>query len=250
MVQYIRVTLIKNKNTVRSVIKRKGSVEHLYHFDCLIQKGACIVLDLKIFKKLNYKIVKRIAVISFAILFLALCVFFIVAWANGKFDSLETLQAYIGEFGFWGPLILTLIQAVQVVIPILPGFLGSIVGGLLFGMWPGFWCNYIGISAGSLLAFLIAKKCGKPLVDKMFKGEKYEKVSNWAANSKSYSVSLFLATLLPLFPDDFFCYFSGLTNMSFKKFSLIIILGKPWCLLAYAILVEYGFTEWLFNLLA
>ena len=41
--------------------------------------------------------------------------------------------------------------------------------------------------------------------------------------------------LRPLFPDDFLCYFSGLTNMSFKKFALIIVLGKPWCLLIYSI---------------
>ena len=103
--------------------------------------------------------------------------FFIRAWINGHFESLESLREYIGSFGFWGPLILTLVQAVQVVIPILPGFLGSLVGGVLFGLWGGFWCNYIGISVGSLLAFLIAKKCGKPLVDKMFHGEKYEKVT-------------------------------------------------------------------------
>ena len=184
---------------------------------------------------MNYKIVKRIAIVAFAAFFVALCVFFIVAWSNGHFDSKETLQAYIGSFGFWGPLILTLVQATQVVIPVLPGFLGSFVGAILFGLWGGFWCNFIGISVGSLIAFLIAKKCGKPLVDKMFSGKKYEKVTEWAAKSKSYTAFLFIAMLLPLFPDDFLCYFSGLTNMSFKKFSLIIVLGKPWCLLIYSI---------------
>ena len=185
---------------------------------------------------MNYTIVKRIAVISFIVLFIALCIFFVVAWSQGHFDSQETLQEYIGSFGIWGPLILTLVQAVQVVIPVLPGFLGSFVGAVLFGLWGGFWCNFIGISIGSLIAFLIARKCGKPLVDKMFSGKKYDKVTEWAAKSKSYAVFLFVATLLPLFPDDFLCYFSGLTKMSFKKFAIIIILGKPWCLLIYSII--------------
>ena len=40
---------------------------------------------------------------------------------------------------------------------------------------------------------------------------------------------------LPLFPDDFFCYFSGLTKMQVKKFAAIIVLGKPWCILAYSV---------------
>lgn len=185
---------------------------------------------------MNYKIVKRIAIISFIVLFVALCIFFIVSWANGHFNSRETLQAYIKSFGFWGPIILTLVQAAQVVIPILPGFLGSFVGAVLFGLWGGFWCNFIGISLGSLIAFLIARKCGKPLVDKMFSGKKYDKITEWAAKSKSYAAFLFIATLLPLFPDDFLCYFSGLTKMSFKKFAIIIILGKPWCLLVYSII--------------
>lgn len=184
---------------------------------------------------MNYTIVKRVTIILFVIAFLLLCVFFIKAWIDGHFESRETLQAYIKSFGLWGPLILTVFQAAQVVLPVLPGFLGSFVGAVLFGLWGGFWCNYIGISLGSLLAFLIAKKCGKPLVDKLFTGKKYEKITNWIANSKSYAVSLFVATLLPLFPDDFLCYLSGLTKMSFKKFSIIIITGKPWCLFAYSV---------------
>ncbi len=36
--------------------------------------------------------------------------------------------------------------------------------------------------------------------------------------------------------DDFTCYFSGLMKMDAKKFIWIIILGKPWCILAYSII--------------
>ena len=49
------------------------------------------------------------------------------------------------------------------------------------------------------------------------------------------TVAKYLATLLPLFPDDFLCYFSGLIKMNWKKFVWIIILGKPWCILGYSI---------------
>lgn len=157
------------------------------------------------------------------------------AYFDGQFESVETFQEYIRGYGMFGPAILILIQALQVIFPILPGFLGCAAGAVLFGSAGGFWCNYIGISAGSIIAFLLAKRYGVKLVEKLFSKKQFEKYSGWAGRSKSYIAFLFLGMALPLFPDDFFCYFSGLTKMRAKKFALIIILGKPWCILAYSI---------------
>lgn len=157
------------------------------------------------------------------------------AYFDGKFDSVESLQSYIAGFGLFAPLILILIQAGQVVVPVLPGFLGCAVGAVLFGSSGGFWCNYIGICSGSIIAFFLAKRFGTSLVRSLFPGDKYEKWSTWAAKSKSYTMLLFTGMVLPLFPDDFFCYFSGLTKMTARKFIWIIIIGKPWCILAYSL---------------
>ena len=179
---------------------------------------------------------KKAATAALVILCLGLIAVFFKAHMDGKFHSVETLQAYVAGFGAFAPLVLVGIQALQVVIPVLPGFLGCAVGAVLFGCMGGFWCNYIGISAGSIIAFFLAKKYGAPLVRKMFPGERYRKWAEWAAKSKSYSGILFLGMVLPLFPDDFFCYFSGLTEMRARRFIWIIILGKPWCILAYSIL--------------
>lgn len=169
------------------------------------------------------------------LLCLALCAVLLKAYLDGKFDSVETLQSYISGFGMLAPAVLVAIQALQVVIPVLPGFLGCIVGAVMFGWMGGFWCNYIGISVGSILAFLIARKFGKEIVDRMFPGKRYEKWTEWAAKSKSYTAVLVLGMVLPLFPDDFFCYFTGITKMTIRKFAAIIVLGKPWCILAYSI---------------
>lgn len=179
--------------------------------------------------------VKKISTSVFVFICLLLAMFLLKAYMGGQFHSVESLQEYVGKFGVFAPVILVLIQAMQVVIPVLPGFLGCAVGAVLFGSVGGFWCNYIGISLGSLVAFLLAKKYGIHLVQSIFPREKYEKYSEWAGKSKSYTVLLFLGMVLPLFPDDFFCYFSGLTKMKMKKFAIIILLGKPWCILAYSI---------------
>lgn len=150
--------------------------------------------------KINYK---KYATGVLLVACLLICIVLFKAYVDGKFDSVKTLQSYIKGFGILAPLVLIAIQAAQVVLPVLPGFLGCIVGAVMFGWAGGFWCNYIGISAGSIIAFLLARKYGQGLVSKIFPGERYEKIAAWAAKSKSYTLILFIGMVLPLFPDDF-----------------------------------------------
>lgn len=170
------------------------------------------------------------------ILLLALAAFCMRGYLSGNFSSAENFQAYMKSFGIFAPAVLTVIQAIQVILPVLPGWLGCIVGAGMFGAGGGFWCNYIGISAGSIIAFILAKRFGTELVQKMVPMEKYDKLVKWVNTKKSYTLVLFLAILLPLAPDDFLCWFSGLTGMSSRKFIWIIIIGKPWCILAYSLI--------------
>ena len=66
--------------------------------------------------------------------------------------------------------------------------------------------------------------------------EKYQKLVDWVNTKKSYTLILFLAILLPLAPDDFLCWFSGLTGMASRRFIWIIIAAKPWCILFYSLI--------------
>ncbi|WP_300660447.1 TVP38/TMEM64 family protein [uncultured Acetatifactor sp.] len=178
---------------------------------------------------------KKLVTIGLMAMCAAFMIILLKAYLDGEFDSVDTFQKYVAGFGLIAPLFLVAFQAAQVILPVLPGLLGCVVGSVMFGWMGGFWCNYIGISAGSIIAFLLARKFGKGLVNRMFPGEKYEKWATWAAESRFYTVLLFLGMVLPLFPDDYFCYFTGITKMSTRKFVTIILLGKPWCILAYCI---------------
>jgi uncharacterized membrane protein YdjX (TVP38/TMEM64 family) len=183
--------------------------------------------------------VKHSAIALLAFLLIISTIFMVKGFIDGHFDSFDSLRAYINSFGVWAPVMLTLIQALQVVIPVLPGFLGCIVGAALFGAAGGFWVNFIGISAGSIAAYWLARWLGISIVNKIFPMEKYGSYIEKIQKSKSYTVILFLSILLPLAPDDFLCYFSGLINMSAKKFTAIIIITKPWCILIYSIFFAY-----------
>ena len=70
------------------------------------------------------------------------------AWQKGLLTDLGALQAWVAGLGVWAAVAFVAFQAIQVVIPILPGGLGCLAGVVLFGPWYGFAYNYLGICAG------------------------------------------------------------------------------------------------------
>ena len=167
-------------------------------------------------------IIKTTAIILLAALMGVAAFALIKGWVGGHFHSVDTLRTYVASYGILAPLILTLIQLLLAVLPICPSFTGCVVGAALFGAAGGFWTNYIGISAGSIAAYALAKRFGVQLVNKMLPMQKYESYIEKINRSKSYPKLLFIAILLPMAPDNFLCYFSGLVNMPTKKFVTII----------------------------
>ena len=180
------------------------------------------------------KLIKWLTVSMFLLL-ITVCLLLVRSYFKGRFNSVESFQNYMGQFGIWSPVALGAFQFCQVVIPVLPGFLGCAAGAVMFGPFVGFIVNYIGISLGSMMAFFLARKYGTPLIEDLFPMEKYTAWSNRLSESKSYAAFLFAAFALPVFPDDFLCYFTGVTKMSWKEYSMILWLGKPWSILAYSL---------------
>ena len=80
------------------------------------------------------------------------------AWQSGLLTSQQAMSDFVKKAGFWGPALFLILQAVQVVVPILPGGISCLAGVLIFGPWLGFLLNYLGICAGSMMAFIIDLK--------------------------------------------------------------------------------------------
>lgn len=166
---------------------------------------------------------------------------FAMAWfiwygiRNRIFVSEEALRLFLNRFGLAAPFFFVLIQIVQVVIPILPGAVGCLGGVLIFGPFWGFVYNYVGISLGSILAFLLSRKYGRPFVRGMVGEKNYDRYIGWLDKGKGFDKAFAAAIFFPVAPDDLLCYIAGLTEMSLKKFAAIIILGKPASIFLYSL---------------
>ena len=174
------------------------------------------------------------------ILSAALCVY---GWKTGIFKSGEALKLFISGFGAAGAVVFILFQAAQVVIPILPGGLGCLCGVLLFGAWKGFLYNYVGICAGSVMAFLIAKNCGKPILAYFFPQRLIDRYEKWTSEKGRFAKMFALAIFLPVAPDDFLCYLAGTTEMPLLCFTAIILLCKPFAIMLYSLGLKLAFDN-------
>lgn len=165
----------------------------------------------------------------------AITVLGILGWQHGIFETQDTFARFIRGLGWASIPVFILVQAVQVVLPILPGAIGCSVGVIVFGPLWGFVYNYIGICAGSILAFLLARSYGLPLVRKMVPHRQLEKYYSWLSRGKAFERFFTIAIVAPVAPDDLLCYLAGLTPISFRKFTAIILLGKPCAIFLYSI---------------
>lgn len=153
---------------------------------------------------------------------------------TGVLQSLENLQAFITSLGAWGPVAFLIASTASVIFPIVPGGLLVIAGPVLFGPIEGTVYNVVAVSTGSLLNFLIARHVGLALIERIFPPKTVEKFLGWT-RSNHFTRAFALAIALPVAPDDLLCYIAGTTRMRWRTFVLIILLCKPWALIAYGL---------------
>ena len=154
-------------------------------------------------------------------------------YATGFFQaagSPETLGEYIVRCAPWSHLAYFGIQLASVVIAPIPSNITAAAGAYLFGLWPAFLLTWGAVALGSAIVFILARVLGQKFAGQ-FVGEKLSERYLDVIRRKR-DVFLLLAFLFPFFPDDLLCILAGLTDISFKRFFLLVVIARPWGLLA------------------
>jgi uncharacterized membrane protein YdjX (TVP38/TMEM64 family) len=162
----------------------------------------------------------------------------------------EAIQAFLQGFGLWGPIILFLLILVQLFIAFIPGHLLVAASGYIYGA--PLTITVVSTSAilGSQLAFLLARKYGRPLIYRIASQKAIERWDKIAGDrGPLFYIFMFV---LPFVPSDMMCYIAGLGNISFKRFLAANLIGRLWATTETAVIGSYAFQPplWFWILLA
>lgn len=136
----------------------------------------------------------------------------------------EKTTELIRSFGYFAPLAFIGVQVLQVVFAPIPGEATGFLGGYLFGVLPGFLYSTVGLTAGSYLAFQLARLLEESFVEAIVSKEVLKKF-DFAAKENGVIIS-FLLFLIPGFPKDYLCFILGLSPMPLKIFLVITAAGR------------------------
>jgi uncharacterized membrane protein YdjX (TVP38/TMEM64 family) len=171
----------------------------------------------------------RAGILFFAVFFIvsaAICLLlrpFIVNLRLSEYR--ERFSAWIEGLGIKGVAILLGIQALQIVVAIIPGGPVEIVAGAAYGAWGGFAICILGCVIAAAGIFMTVRIFGVPLVERLF-GKKLTDKYRFLGNTKKVSLALFLLFLIPGVPKDALTYMAPLGSIKPGRFLLISTLAR------------------------
>ena len=151
------------------------------------------------------------------------------------------LRDMLNRLGVFAPIAFFVLQALQVVVAPIPGDVTGLLGGFVFGVTRGFLYSTVGLTAGSLAAFWLARRLGALFVRRLVSERVWQRVG-FVVEGKG-AIVCFIIFLIPGLPKDTACYLFGLSPMPLWVFALTSTLGRmpgTWMLSAQGAEVATG----------
>lgn len=163
--------------------------------------------------KLNLKLVFPVLVVA---------LFFIGASFLGqKYET--NIKEFVAFGGMWAPVFYFLLSIVSVVFAPFSSFPLIPLAVVSFGLLTAFFATVLGWTIGSVIAFLIARKYGEPVVKRVISIESLEKIRKFFPEKNSFFETFFMRMF---FPVDLLSYALGLfSSIDFKTYFLATLLG-------------------------
>ena len=180
-------------------------------------------------KKKKLKIFKIILLIIVVIILTVITVYLFPVMKNlSTKEGQITFKEKVTNSGFYGLLLLFIIQVAQIFLFILPGEPIELLAGMCYG-W--FWGTIIIMLSSATIAtviFLLVRKIGKQFVYDFSDEEKIKKIENNKIfqNPKKIELVLFILFVVPGTPKDLLTYLAGLLPIKTSRFIVISTIAR------------------------
>lgn len=144
-------------------------------------------------------------------------------WLASRFDRAQ-VERWVADAGAWGPLLLLLVQVLQIVVAPLPGTLVPLLAGLLYGPWVGPLVAGGGAVLGSAAAYAIGAYAGRPVAARLVGDRPLDRAHELIGGKRW--IALVPLFLVPFSPSDALCLVAGMIRLEWNRFLLAVVLGR------------------------
>ncbi len=140
-------------------------------------------------------------------------------------ENMERITRWLKGIEPFGFIILFAVQLLQIVIAVIPGEPVELLAGFMYGPWGGLLFCLAGSALGCMLVFLLVRRFGKKLIQRMCDSEKVQKL-RFMKTEKNKEFLLFILFFIPGTPKDVLTYLSPLLGISLPRFLIITTIAK------------------------
>lgn len=149
--------------------------------------------------------------------------FFTEAWEVLRSQDKERISDWVGQFEYWGPLVIVAAMTLQMFLFVIPSFLLMVVTVVAYGPWAGAGIILVAIFTASSIGYGIGVKFGTPVIDSLL-GEKTEKkISRFLEDYGFWAV--IVTRVSPFLSNDAISIIAGMLRMGYWRFIGSTMLG-------------------------
>ena len=145
-------------------------------------------------------------------------------------NTIDGLSDAVAQHGCWAYAIIVVLQVIQVVFIPISNQIITIPAIAVIGVWPAFFCSWLGIEIGTIALYLIGRYGGGTLLRWLLSDQtKVDKFKQAVTERKLfYPVGM----LIGVIPDDLLTTVAGAAHISFWYVLIVSVLTRGVCVFA------------------
>ncbi len=149
--------------------------------------------------------------------------FFMEAWNVLTSDDNARIKSWVGNFGWFGPVVLVLAMVAQMFLLVIPTIALMVVSVLAYGPVFGSLIILLSVFAASSVGYLIGSYFGPVIVEKLIGHKNEKKIGDFIDDYGFWAV--IVTRLNPFLSNDAISFVGGILNMGYWKFIGATVIG-------------------------
>ncbi|PRO66511.1 TVP38/TMEM64 family protein [Alkalicoccus urumqiensis] len=150
----------------------------------------------------------------------------------------EAISSYLRSFGWWTPVVSTILMTIAVLIAPIPTFLVTFANGMIYGLWWGGLLSWASALIGAVLCYYLAQLLGRPVIEKIVPAAALDWMDTFVKRHGIYAVML--SRVVPITSYGIASYAAGFTAIRITPYLIGTAIGQTPGTFMYAYFGAYA----------